>query len=57
MTGDELKEARIFLNMTQQQMADRFELSLRTIRNYENEHTKIPVYFELALQALELEEK
>jgi len=57
MNGDDLKEARIFLNMTQKQLADRFGLSERTIRNYENEHTDIPITFEMALRALELEEK
>lgn len=57
MNGDDLKEARIFLNMTQKQLADRFGLSERTIRNYENGHTDIPITFEMALRALELEEK
>ena len=57
MKGDDLKEARIFLNMTQKELAERFGLAERTIRNYENGHTQIPNHFELAIQALELEEK
>ena len=57
MKGDDLKEARIFLNMTQKELAERFGLAERTIRNYENGYTEIPGHFELAIQALELEEK
>lgn len=57
MTADELKERRIFLTLTQAQLANRFGLSDRTIRNYESGATPIPKTFEIAMDALELEEK
>ena len=61
MTADELKERRIFLTLTQAQLANRFGLSDRTIRNYESKWedgaTPIPKTFEIAMDALELEEK
>ena len=57
MTADELKEQRVMLNMTQYELAQRFGLSERTIRNYENGATPIPRTFTLAFTAMELEEK
>jgi len=55
--GHELKRKREFLNMTQKQLAEKFWVAERTIRNYESEATPIPKTFEMALTALELEEK
>ena len=57
MGPDELKERRIFLSLTQPQLASKFELSDRTIRNYESGATPIPKVFQMALDALELAEK
>lgn len=57
MTGIELKSKREFLNLTQRQLAEKFWVTERTIRNYESEATPIPKTFEMALTALELEEK
>lgn len=57
MTGQELKLKREFLNLTQIEMARKFAITERTIRNYETDATPIPKTFEMALTALELEEK
>ena len=57
MDADQLKERRIFLAMTQAELANRFGLSDRTIRNYESGATPIPTTFKMAMDALELEEK
>ena len=57
MTADELKEKRIFLGMTQEKLANRFGLTERTIRNYENGATPIPRTFVMAFEAMELEEQ
>jgi len=57
MTGEELKRKREFLNLTQIEMAKKFAITERTVRNYETNFTPIPKTFEMALTALELEEK
>ena len=57
MTGQELKRKREFLNLTQIEMAKKFAITERTVRNYETNTTPIPKTFEMALTALELEEK
>ena len=57
MTGNELRNKREFLNLTQKQLAERFWITERTIRNYETDATPIPKTFEMAVNALELEEK
>ena len=57
MSPQELRNKREFLNMTQKQLADRFCITERTIRNYESGATDIPRTVEMALSALELEEK
>lgn len=57
MTADELKERRMFLNMTQTELANRFGLSIRTIQYYEAGEYRIPQHFTLAMDALELEQK
>jgi transcriptional regulator with XRE-family HTH domain len=57
MTPQELRNKREFLNMTQKQLAERFCITERTIRNYESGATEIPRTVEMALSALELEEK
>ena len=57
MSPQELRNKREFLNMTQKQLADRFCITDRTIRNYESGATDIPRTVEMALSALELEEK
>ncbi len=57
MSPQELRNRREFMNLTQKQLADRFCITERTIRNYETGATDIPRTVEMALSALELEEK
>jgi transcriptional regulator with XRE-family HTH domain len=57
MTPQELKHKRLFMNLTQKQLADKFCITERTIRNYESGATEIPRTVEMALSALELERK
>jgi transcriptional regulator with XRE-family HTH domain len=57
MSPQELRSKREFMNLTQKQLADRFCITERTIRNYETGATDIPRTVEMALSALELEEK
>lgn len=57
MTPQELRNKREFLNLTQKQLADKFCITERTVRNYETGATDIPRTVEMALSALELEEK
>ena len=57
MSPQELRDKRLFMNLTQKQLADRFCITERTIRNYESGATEIPRTVEMALSALELEQK
>ena len=57
MSPQELKNKRLFMNLTQKQLADKFCITERTIRNYESGATEIPRTVVMALSALELEEK
>ena len=57
MTPSELRERREFLGYTQQAFAERLGLSRRTIQAYELGETSITKVIELALEAIELEEK
>ena len=57
MTPQELKHKRLFMNLTQKQLADKFCITERTMRNYESGATEIPRTVEMALSALELEQK
>lgn len=57
MSPQELRNKREFLNLTQKQLADKFCITERTVRNYETGATDIPRTVEMALSALELEEK
>ena len=57
MSPQELRNRREFMNLTQKQLADRFCITERTVRNYETGATEIPRTVEMALSALELEEK
>lgn len=57
MSPQELRNKREFLNLTQKQLADKFCITERTVRNYETGATEIPRTVEMALSALELEEK
>jgi transcriptional regulator with XRE-family HTH domain len=57
MTPQELKHKRLFMNLTQKQLADKFCITERTIRNYESGATEIPRTVVMALSALELEQK
>jgi transcriptional regulator with XRE-family HTH domain len=57
MSPQELRNKRLFMNLTQKQLADKFCITERTIRNYESGATEIPRTVEMALSALELEQK
>lgn len=57
MTGDDLKHRREMLGYTQQSFAERLGLARRTVQYYESGEHPIPRTVELALQALELEQK
>jgi transcriptional regulator with XRE-family HTH domain len=57
MSPQELRNKRLFMNLTQKQLADKFCITERTIRNYESGTTEIPRTVEMALSALELEQK
>lgn len=51
---NKLKEARIRSGLTQQQMADQFEIPKRTIENWEAGSRKPPVYVKkLIIEKLE----
>ena len=55
MTSDELKNTRAKMMLTQQTLADRLGLSIRTIKYYEAGEINIPRPVELAIRAIELE--
>lgn len=57
MTPQELRERREFLGYTQQAFAERLGLSRRSIQAYEMGETPISRVIEMALEAIELEEK
>ena len=57
MSPQELRNKRLFMNLTQKQLADKFCITERTIRNYESGATEIPRTVEMALSALELVQK
>ena len=55
MTSNELKKTRAKMMLTQQTLADRLGLSIRTIKYYEAGQIAIPKPVELAIRAIELE--
>jgi DNA-binding XRE family transcriptional regulator len=57
MTPAEFKQRREFLGYTQQTFAERLGLSRRSIQAYEMGETPISRVIEMALEAIELEEK
>ena len=57
MLAQELKLRREMLGYTQQGFAERLGLARRTVQYYESGEHPIPRTVELALQALELEQK
>jgi len=57
MTPTEFRERRQFLGYTQQGIAKRLGLSRRSIQAYEMGETPISRVIEMALEAIELEEK
>jgi len=57
MTPQEFKARREFLGYTQQTFAERLGLSRRSIQAYEMGETPISRVIEMALEAIELEEK
>ena len=57
MTPAEFKQRREFLGYTQQTFAEKLGLSRRSIQAYEMGETPISRVIEMALEAIELEEK
>ena len=57
MTPTEFKERRQFLGYTQEGIAERLGLSRRSIQAYESGETAISRVIEMAIEAIELEEK
>jgi len=57
VSAAELKLRREMLGYTQQSFAERLGLARRTVQYYESGEHPIPRTVELALQALELEQK
>jgi len=57
MTPAEFKQRREFLGYTQQTFAERLGLSRRSRQAYEMGETPISRVIEMALEAIELEEK
>lgn len=57
MTPTEFRERRQFLGYTQESIAERLGLSRRSIQAYESGETTISRVIEMALEAIELEEK
>lgn len=56
LSGDELKLRRNELKMTQAELAHRFGVQRNTVARWENGVLEVPIWVELALQALELAE-
>ena len=52
MTGEELKEARRVLGLTQKQMAEALETPFRTYQDWEMGRPKIPGVVAVAVQCL-----
>ena len=57
MKPEELKTKREFMCMTQKEFGLKFDLSEKTIRNYETGQTPITKTMIMAVQALELDFK
>jgi len=57
VTAQDLKQRREMLGYTQQSFAQKLGLARRTVQYYESGEHDIPRTVELALQALELEQK
>jgi len=57
VTAQALKQRREMLGYTQQSFAQKLGLARRTVQYYESGEHDIPRTVELALQALELEQK
>ena len=57
MTPSEFRERRQFLGYTQQSFAEKLGLSRRTVQKYALGEVHISRVIELALDAIELEEK
>ena len=57
MTPQEIREARISLAMTQNDLAAALRVSIRTIIRWEQGHVAAPPYLALALTELERQQK
>ncbi len=53
MKGDELRERRIALDMTQEQLAAELEAASNTVARWERGERGIPPYLSLALETVE----
>ena len=53
MTGDELREKRQSLGMTQEQLAAELKVAANTVARWERGERSIPPYLDLALESIE----
>ena len=53
MTGDELREKRQSLGMTQEQLAAELKVAPNTVARWERGERSIPPYLDLALETIE----
>lgn len=53
MTGDELREKREALGMTQEQLATELKVAPNTVARWERGERSIPPYLDLALETIE----
>ena len=55
MKGAKLRERRLALGFTQQQLADKLDVSRNTVARWERDEMAIPGFLNLALKTLECE--
>jgi transcriptional regulator with XRE-family HTH domain len=55
MKGAELREWRLALGLTQQELADKLEVSRNTVARWERDEMAIPGFLHLALKSIESE--
>jgi transcriptional regulator with XRE-family HTH domain len=53
MVGKELKEKRIELDFTQEQLANELGVTANTVARWERDEMKIPPFLHLALETIE----
>jgi len=55
MKGAKLREWRLALGLTQQELADKLEVSRNTVARWERDEMAIPGFLHLALKSIECE--